>query len=511
MKKLIIISLGFLCLSLSAKAQDAGNFSQTALDLMMINPGGSARIQGMGGVGTALGGDISSAFINPAGLGFYNRSEVSLSPSLNFLSSDGRYLNSVASDAKTNFNFANLGVVINKTSPGREGYKGGNIGISVNRIASFQNSMAYEGINPNRDFVDYAVDAENAFDGLVPDDLSLLALNVGVIAEFSVPDEGQQSIFINGIETPVSLLDKQNGEYVFFDRNTYRGDDLGFPTEANPTTQFESIETRGATYQTSISYGGNYNDKIFFGASLGLLFTRQEVDRLYVERPSNTDLRELTLSDEYIIDGGGINGTFGVIVRPVTPLLLGVSYTTPTLFILEQTRELVLSTTYNDGEFFADGFLYPSFQYDLKTPSRFRAGATFFFGKSGFITGDVETINYGNADLRSPTEGNFSFDNQTISQFNSAINYRFGAEYRLDIFRFRAGYSHFDDPTDNGVDNADDQFTFGTGIKTERYFVDLGVVTGIDQRTNVTPFPTAPTADITTQSTRAVLTVGFTF
>lgn len=511
MKKLIIISLGLCCLVLSGKAQDAGNFAQTALDLMYINPGGTARMQGMGGVGTALGGDITSSYLNPAGLGFYNRGEVSFTPSFNFLSSDGRYLNGVASNSRTNFNFANLGVVVNKTNPANEGFKGGNFGININRIASFQNEYSYSGSNPTYDFVDYAVDAENAFDGLVPDDFSLLALNVGVISEFTVPDVGQESIFINGIPTDVEFINKEGDDYVFFDRNTYRGDDLGFPTEDNPTNQTETIRTRGATYQTSISYGANYGDKVYFGLGLGLLFTRQEVDRLYVEQPSATDLRELTLSDEYIIDGGGINGTFGLIVRPVTPLLLAVSYTTPTLFTLEQTREIVLTTSYNDGDFFSDGFLYPSFQYDVKTPSRLRGGATYFFGKHGFITADVESVNYGNAELRNPTNGDFIFENGQINEYNSALNYRFGAEYRADIFRFRAGFSHFADPTENGVDNSDDQFSFGAGIRKEQFFVDLGIVTGIDQRFSVSPFPTASVAEIETTSTRASLTVGFTF
>ncbi len=511
MKKLIIIGLAALCLPFAGVAQDATNFSQTALDLMTLYPGGSARIQAIGGAGTALGGDISSASLNPAGLGFYNRSDVSFTPSFNFLSSDGRYLDGQVNTSRTNFNMANFGVVINKSRQNTEGFKGGSFGIAVNRVASFQNEYAYEGFNPQYDFVDYAVNAENGFDGLTPDDFSLLAYNVGLIDLFSVPNEGQSEIFINGIPRSTDLLDVDNGDFLFYDRNTYRGDDLGFPTEDDPTYQYENIRTRGAVYQTSISYGANYDDKIYFGAGLGLFFMNQDVDREYIEEPSGADLTRMSLRDRYTIEGGGINGTFGVIVRPVSPLLVGLSYTTPSIFALEQTRELSLATLYNDGEFYSDGFLYPSFQYDIKTPGRLKAGATFFLGKHGFITGEVESVDYSNASLRRPSDGNFNFDNQLISAYNSALNFRIGAEARMDMFRFRAGFAHFDDPTDDSVDNADDQFTFGAGIKTPTFYVDLGIVTGIENRFNVSPFPTSDVARIDSQTTRASLTLGFTF
>ncbi len=511
MKKLIIISLGLLCLTLTGRAQDATNFSKTALDLMMLSPGGSARIQGIGGAGTALGGDITTASLNPAGLGFYNRGDASFTPSLNFINSDGRYLNSTSGTSLTNFNIANAGVVINKSKPNNEGFKGGSFGISINRVGNFQNDYTYEGFNPEYDFVDYAVNAENAFDGLVPDDFSLLAFNVGVIDEFAVPDEGQNEIFINGFPRSTDLLDKDGNDFIFFDRNTYRGDDLGYPTEDDPTYQYENIRTRGGIYQTALSYGGNYDDKIYFGVGLGLFWLRQEVERDYIEEPSRSDLSRLRMTDRYTLDGGGVNGTFGLIVRPVTPLLLGISYTTPSIFTLEQTRLLRLNTDYTDGEFYSEEFFYPSFRYDLRTPGRLRAGATFFVGKHGFITGDVESVNFSNANLQRPSEGDFRFDNSVIADYNSVLNYRLGAEFRMDIFRFRAGYAYYDDPTDDGIDNADDQFTFGAGIKTQMFYVDLGIITGIEQQQRVTPFPTADVADINSNITRASLTLGFTF
>ena len=68
---------------LSVKAQDAADLPGLVFDLTRINNGGSARVLGLGGAQTAIGGDISSASTNPAGLGFFNRSEFSFSTQFN--------------------------------------------------------------------------------------------------------------------------------------------------------------------------------------------------------------------------------------------------------------------------------------------------------------------------------------------------------------------------------------------------------------------------------------------
>jgi hypothetical protein len=56
------------------------------------NTFGSARFQGMAGVNTALGADVSSIAGNPAGLGFFRKSEWSISAGLNFAAARADYL-----------------------------------------------------------------------------------------------------------------------------------------------------------------------------------------------------------------------------------------------------------------------------------------------------------------------------------------------------------------------------------------------------------------------------------
>src|SRR6187399_2277605 len=88
MKKLIFIVILMSFGSLSF-GQD---FVDNALLFSRTRPGGSARIQSLGGAQIALGGDYSSALSNPAGLGMYNRSEFTITPAYNTYQIDSKHL-----------------------------------------------------------------------------------------------------------------------------------------------------------------------------------------------------------------------------------------------------------------------------------------------------------------------------------------------------------------------------------------------------------------------------------
>ena len=78
---LIVLSVaGLLLLPNSGKAQVTGYLGDVGRYTQTLSGGGTARIRAMGGAATSLGGDLSSAYLNPAGLGFYNRSDFSITP-----------------------------------------------------------------------------------------------------------------------------------------------------------------------------------------------------------------------------------------------------------------------------------------------------------------------------------------------------------------------------------------------------------------------------------------------
>ncbi len=505
-----------LCANYS-QAQDASDFAGTALQLSQSNPGGTARILGLGEAQTALGGDISAASSNPAGLGFFNKSVFSFTPAFNYINASSKYLGNDISEGRLNFNFGNFGAVI-KNDNGSGKFKGGAFGISINRVADFQNQIRYEGYNanavengniifdPNRpaDFVEYAA-------------LSSFNYNNGDIGFNNDLAELAYEVFL------ISPFEDGNGNF-FVDRDFYATDDNGnlildgngnpIPaySEPNfPVYQTETINSRGAAYQTSIAYGGNYDDRLYFGANIGILTMTRRVEREYIERPTNADLNNLILEDNYEQNGTGVLATFGLIGRPINTLLVGLTYSTPSYYVIEQIRDITLTANYAGNVQESFGYDYEPFDYVITTPSKLKLGATYFFGKLGFITGDIERVNYAGADVSNSSAGEtFNEENDIINDYKSTFNYRIGAEFRYDIFRFRAGTALLSDPINDNIDQGELRFNVGGGIRTEDFFADLSILTSQGRESLVSPYP-GQEAVVNNQNSGLAFTLGFFF
>ena len=153
--------------------------------------------------------------------------------------------------------------------------------------------------------------------------------------------------------------------------------------------------------------------------------------------------------------------------------------------------------------------------YTLRTPSKLSIGTAFFIKKAGFITTDIEFLDYSNAQIKS-NDFNVTADNRTInSLYKSSVNYRIGGEIRFDIFRFRAGYSYQGDPfTSTDIDNSVSRISGGLGYRVQDYYIDLAVT---NTRANATFAPynladgTSPLSETKNRSTNVAVTLGFNF
>ncbi len=487
-KYIILIGVTLFTLSVPGQLEaqtlgyykDALMFSQTS-----PNYGSSARVQGFGGASASLGGDISVAGVNPAGIGFFNRSVFSVTPGMNFHSADASYLSSSVTSIRNNFNIANVGVVLNNTVGDivNTKFKGGSFAISLHRVNDFNNEVRYQGRNDNNSLIDAFIERAGTQD---PEDLFgelLFAYNSYLI----------DPIF-------------ENNQIV-----TYGSFTDGYPL------QTERIITQGGQYQLNLAWGGNYNDRVYFGGGIGIQTVsyskvtdyREDQFMLY------DSLNSITSNDELNINGSGINATFGVIVRPVNMLTVGLSYVTPTFYALNDE----FSSTYNVNWSGSLGtFNYLSdvsiSNYTLKSPSRLTLGSSLFFGKMGFVTGDVEIVNYTNAHLQSNDFSTTGDNNYIGDNFRSAINYRVGAEARLEAFRFRAGYSFLGDPYE-GADYSSGKrnISAGVGFRKADYFIEAAYVQ-TKFNTLYEPYTISvdqPVADIVNRNNSFLLTVGFNF
>src|SRR6187551_2987315 len=232
-----------LLISFSSMAQ---SYVEEALLFSQTRPGGSARIQGIGGAQIALGGDYSSALSNPAGLGMYNRSEFTFTPAVSGYTSKANYLGNDDKDGKTILNIPGISIVIHG-SKDKGGFLGGSFALTMTRINDFQGATTFQGTNQNTSIVDSYIQTANGATTEQFDQYGgpLYNTTTGLA-------------YYNYLIGAKSILDPPGPEDEYFT------DVKGIPT------QHAYTETTGRANQWSFSYGANFNDILFLGGGVGI-------------------------------------------------------------------------------------------------------------------------------------------------------------------------------------------------------------------------------------------------
>lgn len=117
--KTTILGIGFL-LGASSITPTLAQTLEDALRYSQYNATGSARIMGIGGSQFAIGGDVSNISGNPAGLGFFRKSEFSFTPSYGNWKSTSSFMDQPQEDHKGNFALPNVGIVMAKVKEDRK-------------------------------------------------------------------------------------------------------------------------------------------------------------------------------------------------------------------------------------------------------------------------------------------------------------------------------------------------------------------------------------------------------
>jgi hypothetical protein len=443
---LLAIITGSFSLVHAQNEMDALRFSQFFY-------GSTARSMSMGGAFTALGGDFSTLGLNPGGIGVYRAGEFSITPVFNFNQATANYLDTSTDEFKYSFGIENLGFVgVLKT--GREsGWISTNFGIGFNRVQDFNRNIIMRGYNPYTSMADYFLDWA---DGTYPEDLDpyweRLAFDSYVIDTISFP---------NFYETYVPL-----------------------GTEHNQTRNYS-----GSMTEWNFSLGGNFDNKLFIGASLGI------VSVFYSDRYSHTetdvndfnDFTQFTFRRRVTTNGSGFNFKFGAIYKPIEFIRIGGSIHLPTFFKLEDEESSSMESQFDTGEFYQ---AYPTTstgarmgsrfkEYAIHSPLRANAGAALIFGKRGLVSVDYEYVDYSIMRLRE-TDGEYDYlteNDQIRASYKPTSNLRLGAEYRLGNIALRGGLARYGSPFQSNQMNADASYfvkSLGIGVRESNFFADFG-------------------------------------
>ena len=423
MKKIITLIVFIALVSLKTNAQNEID----ALRYSNLTFGGTARFIATGGAFGALGGDISTLSINPAGLGVFRSSEFSFSPSIYTSETSSKYLEKTSGDIKYNFNFGNIGFIstykLRRPHDEGQGWEYLNFGFAVNRLANFNNRFLIEGNNYENSLItDYLSKANGKLiDELNPFDTEL-AYNTYLIDP--IDTIGNYSSVV-----PVSGGVKQS----------------------------KSITTSGSMNEMAISLGGNYNDQFFIGGTIGFPFIRYFEQSTYRELDIDTisTFKAFSLNEDISTIGSGINFKLGMIFIPVKYVRLGAAVHTPTFFTMKDNYTRTMISDFDDGRSYLSSSPNGKFDYELNTPMRIIGSIGFIIGEFGLISADYEFIDYSEARLRAKSYKFFEENDAIQTNYRAQNNIRLGGEVRLEPITIRGGYAIYGSPYKTGINDGE--------------------------------------------------------
>lgn len=444
---ILIIASCFLLVPLRAQNEtDALRYSQNFF-------GGTARSTAMGGAFGALGGDFSSASLNPAGIGVYRSNEFTISPGLVFDNTSTSYLGNIRTDNQSQFTLNNLGVVYSRQSGKDEGWVGYSFGIGYNQLNNFNRNTYMEGIhlsggNTSSSFMDNFTN--NANEDIWSDYYEQLAWDANLMPFDTVSQE-----YWN---------DLNNAGY--------------------GQSQRRRIQESGSMGETALTFGANYSNRLYFGATFGIHRMRysQYMDHTEIDDAQIIDYFDsFTFRETLETRGTGYTFKAGFIFRPISLIRIGAAFHIPTFYRIREDFYTDMSSNFDDpGENVPIARSpYLQSEYWLRTPYKAIGSVAFQLGKIAMIGVDYEFMDYrkANMDNRGSTDYSLLDVNDKIQNvFSVAHNLRAGAEVHLGPMYLRGGVAFYDSPFNSKEVNAEARnmiYSGGLGFRGKRVFFDM--------------------------------------
>lgn len=424
-----------------------------ALRYSQILFGGTARYTAMAGAFSSLGADISLMSTNPGGIGLYKTSEFAFTPTYFRSNTASEYYNESNKDSQGNFNIGNVGFVY--TMPVGHGAQGSGfrfvqIGFGLNRLNNFYSRSIIRGTNPDNSLLDAYVEDANGYstDNLNEYDTKL----------------AYETYLIDPIENTL-----------FYSNRAPLYEDGGIA----PVEQLKSTNSTGYINEMDFTIATNYEDIVYFGATIGVPFIRYYEESTYQEfnkvSSDTTYFDQFSAYDQFDTRGTGINFKFGVVVRATDFMRFSAAIHTPSYYRNMRDEYSSSMTSYlNNGKSYSWSSPLGAYNYKLETPLRALGGLSFIFAESGLISADYEFVDYSKAKLRA-YDYSFNEENQAINaKYGTASNIRIGAEWKMGTLALRGGYAFYGSPYIGDINDGRKQiFTGGIGYRSRYFFLDL--------------------------------------
>ena len=462
MKKIFILLISGLTFSISysQEVSDAMRYAQDNLT-------GTARFRAMGGAFGALGGDLSSLAVNPAGSAIFTNNQVGVTISNQNIKNNSNYFGDQTNDKENSFILNQAGgiFVFNNSNPNSD-WKKISIGASYENTNNFNNNVFSKGINEYKSIDSYFLDYA---DGIPLGDIN------GFGYRDLFYDEQQAYFGIRGkVVAPVSPNDPDNKLY-----NT------NVPTGGNYYQENE-IYSRGYNSKLSFNIATSFKDRIYLGANLNVHVTDYRRSSSFYEDNNNPlETREtisnLRFNNDLYTYGNGFSFQLGAIAKVTEAFRLGVAYESNTWYELyDEISQSLYTTTENNANQAFDYTVNPNIinvydSYTLQTPGKMTFSAAYIFGKSGLISVDYAIKDYGSTKFKPTSDSGFGVLNSDMNnELTNNGELRIGAEYKIKRLSLRGGYRYEGSPYKNGTTIGDlKSYSGGLGYNFGSTKVDL--------------------------------------
>ena len=482
MKSKYIFFAVSLFAALSANAQETYENAKLAGEDL----NGTARYVGMGGAMEALGADISTIGSNPAGIGLFRHSNVSLSAGL-LMQSDGKEF---SNGKKTNLSFDQIGGVYT-TRTGQKSFL--NFGFNYHKSKNF----------------DYILNAAGSLNGSSQNKQSYIK---GLLGDennggFYVGKnkDGQNIGYVNATSTNVAYTWSQIDNLYW---NSLIPGSTGTYNYEKATGYTLDRAHTGYIGNYDFAVSGNLNDRVYLGLTFGMKDVNYKGYSEYRENLNNAG--GVLVRDERKVTGSGFDITVGVIVRPVaeSPFRIGAYVKSPTWYDL--TTSNVTRLVYGSGTASQEIGVANSYDFKMWTPWKFGFSLGHTVGNYLALGATYEYENYSNINSRVNDGGYYDYyygeyyetsspdrimNNHTKQVLKGVSTLKLGVEYKpVSNVALRAGYNYVSamyvndaqkDPglaslgtayastTDYTNWGAINRFTLGVGYQIKKFNIDL--------------------------------------